>query len=269
MAVRARAVPADVLKVFEGAVTQRPGEAVLVIGTQLDRAAYLAVNKVLGAIGGKWDRALKGHVFPADTPETLAEKLDGLLSTGVVVRLADLGFFPTPADLADEVVRLAAIDPGMLVLEPSAGTGALARPAAARAGKVNVFCVEVQKSLADGLHDAGYQVACGDFTKRVPGGPGVDFWPDYFDRVVMNPPFAAQADVDHVLHAWEFLQPGGRLVAVTSTGWTFRSNKKSAAFREFVDAHGAHGTWSENPPESFRSSGTAVRTATLVLDKPE
>ena len=41
---------------------------------QLDRADYTAVNKVLEALGGKWNRKEKGHVFdhcPADDIEAV------------------------------------------------------------------------------------------------------------------------------------------------------------------------------------------------------
>jgi 16S rRNA G1207 methylase RsmC len=34
-----------------------------------------------------------------------------------------------------------------------------------------------------------------------------------YDRVVMNPPFDLERDVDHVTHALKFLEPEGQLVA--------------------------------------------------------
>ena len=45
---------------------------------QLDRKLYLAVNKVLDAIEGKWNRKQKAHVF-SDSPE---QKLEEILLTG-------------------------------------------------------------------------------------------------------------------------------------------------------------------------------------------
>jgi hypothetical protein len=45
-----------------------------------------------------------------------------------------------------------------------------------------------------------------------------------YDRVVMNPPFARNAAPKHVLHAYDFLKPGGRLVSVMPSSVTFRTD---------------------------------------------
>jgi hypothetical protein len=87
-----------------------------------------------------------------------------------------------------------------------------------------------------------------------------------FDRILMNPPFSRQADVDHVLHAHSLLAPAGRLVAIMSAGVTFRCNGKTEALRSLIEKHGAI----ESLPEhAFRESGTDVRTVLVTIDKPE
>src|SRR3546814_919223 len=58
----------------------------------------------------------------------------------------NFGFFPTPDEVADGVISEAYIQNGCRVLEPSAGTGALARRAADEGGIVT--CIEVQPHLA-------------------------------------------------------------------------------------------------------------------------
>ena len=40
---------------------------------QLDRNTYVAVNKVLEAMGGKWNRKVKGHIFEQSPASTLEE----------------------------------------------------------------------------------------------------------------------------------------------------------------------------------------------------
>jgi hypothetical protein len=60
---------------------------------QLDRKLYLAVNKVLEAIGGKWTRKEKAHLF--DKP--IQDILDEILLTGQYTDAKqEYQFFETP-----------------------------------------------------------------------------------------------------------------------------------------------------------------------------
>ena len=56
-------IPEQVLTVLS--TVEIEGNNVL-ITAQLDRKLYLAVNKVLDRIGGKWNKKAKSHVFDAD-----------------------------------------------------------------------------------------------------------------------------------------------------------------------------------------------------------
>jgi ParB family transcriptional regulator, chromosome partitioning protein len=87
-----------------------------------------------------------------------------------------------------------------------------------------------------------------------------------FDRVIANPPFEKQADIDHVLHAWAHLKPGGRLVSVMSAGVTFREDRKTRAFRDFLNEHGA--LVETNPEGAFKESGTGVSTVLVAITRP-
>jgi protein-L-isoaspartate O-methyltransferase len=255
-----RHVAAATLAILTQAVEVVPGRAALRIGRDLGKD-YKAVNQVLEGLGGKWSKKERVHLFALDTPESLAEKFDGLKETGTFVSLRDLGFFPTPPGLADQLVALADVRPGMKVLEPSAGTGVLAGRLAKIVGARNVVCGDLQSNLLDRLRDAGHPTVYGDFL-TVPGG-----LVGPFDRIVMNPPFAGGQDVSHVTYAFlTHLKTGGRLAAVTAAGWTFRQDKAATVFRELV---ARYGRFEKNPPKTFVVSGTAVETVTVVLDKPE
>jgi type I restriction-modification system DNA methylase subunit len=81
----------------------------------------------------------------------------------------------------------------------------------------------------------------------------------------MNPPFRNQSDIDLVLHAYSMLARNGRLVAIMSGGVMFRNNAKTTAFRELV--HSCGGTITENPPGSFKESGTSVNTVMVTMNK--
>lgn len=174
----------------------------------------------------------------------------------------NFGFFPTPEEAAKKVIEYAKLDrragdEPLTVLEPSAGTGNLAR-LCVEAGAI-VDCIEIQPGLADALRaGGGYRsVVCADFLSV----PAEQRW----DRLVLNPPFDRERDIDHVVHALDFLKEDGRLVAIMSAGVEYRETRKAIAFRELVSKLNGH--FVDLPQGSFASVGTNVNTTILVLNK--
>jgi predicted RNA methylase len=182
------------------------------------------------------------------------------LDLGVQVAVAPQ-LFPTPADLAARVIEAADIRPGDSVLEPSAGTGALIEAVDAMGLAGYCKAVEISRPLADGLaaRFKGWTVNSGNFLDMQPDAL------DCFDKIVMNPPFANQQDIDHVIHALGFLKEGGKLVAIISAGVEFRQDKKAQGFRELVERMG--GTIERLPDDSFKQSGTGVNTVLVEVCK--
>jgi hypothetical protein len=90
----------------------------------------------------------------------------------------------------------------------------------------------------------------------------------HYDKIVMNPPFQQQADIDHVRHAYSLLNAGGRLVAIVSEGVFFRQDKKASAFREWLEEVG--GTSEQIEAGAFDTSDrpTGVATRLVVVDAP-
>jgi phospholipid N-methyltransferase len=161
--------------------------------------------------------------------------------------------FPTPAAIAEYMVELAEIERGMLVLEPSAGTGNLLQSIMADDKAAGVTAVEINQQLAQRL-SAEYPltvVHCMDFLEYSRGN-----WP--VDRIVMNPPFENGADIKHIQHAMTMLKPGGKLVALCANG-----PRQQAAIKPLVDY------WEDLPPGSFAASGTMVNVAVLVINNKE
>ena len=220
---------------------------------QLDRKQYQAVNKVLENMGGKWNRKAKAHIFPDDP----TDKLEAVLLTGEIVKPEKYGYFPTPPELAKHVIELAVIMPYHMVLEPSAGQGGIADEIP-QCKQIDL--VELLDNNVAVLLEKGYNVIQRNFLSYPKEQP-------LYDRIIMNPPFEKQRDIDHVLHAYSFLKPGGRLVAIMSSSITFRENKKTLEFRQLLDDTSAH--VERNPEGSFKVSGTMVNTVTVVMDKPE
>lgn len=140
----------------------------------------------------------------------------------------------------------------MLVLEPSAGRGALARKA--RDAGATVMCVDIDQKNVDTLVADGFSALCQDFLTMTPK----HFECEVFDCVVMNPPFANRADIRHVMHAARFVKPGGRLVAIMSAGVDFRTDLLARQFHEFLRDN--NGGLLHVDEGAFREAGTMVRT---------
>lgn len=219
---------------------------------QLDRALYLRTNKVLNAAGGKWNRKQACHVFDGDA----TDRIDQIILTGsVVVPKDEFDYFPTPDALAAEMVRRANIRSGDRVLEPSAGCGRIVR---AMPQPQLITAIEINPEMAHQMHDArlGVHVICKDFACC-----GEEL--GMFDRIVMNPPFRNQQDLRHATHALSFLRDGGNLISIMSAGVLFRENRATVEFRELVRRHRA--SFEELPDNTFKESGTGVRTVMLML----
>lgn len=236
---------------------------------QLPRDLYVAVDKVLKALGGKWDRRLGGHVFP----RPVEGELDAALRSGVAVDQARTAeqFF-TPERVARRMAELAMIEDGTHVLEPSAGAGVLVKAALDLGG--HVTAVELDERLIPGLREVGQQrhgwvrVCHADFMEWEPrDAPAGDFcdFTGPFDVVLMNPPFSLGQDMAHVTKALQLLRPGGLLMAIMSPHWRWGTDRASAAFRELAHPSRAH--WEPLPDGTFRESGTAVNTGILTLMK--
>ncbi|KAB0264920.1 methyltransferase [Microvirga brassicacearum] len=233
-------IPNRVLNVLDQA--EFAGNSIRLTG-KLDRDLYVATNKVIEAAGGKWSSKLKVHEFSWNA----ADAIEQVILTGCVTKKQELGQFDSPAPIVDRAVDMAQIEDGMLVLEPSAGTGNIVKAAKLAGARVMAYELDPERfaALEAGIFNEG-GIANDDFLTVSPN--------PIFDRVVMNPPFSRQADIDHVLHAANFLKPGGRLVAIMAEGVMFRGNKKAANFRNWVEAHS--GTIESLPHGAFKESGT-------------
>ena len=239
----------DVLAVLSRAETD--GNALTLTG-QLDRKMYERTNRVLEAAGGKWNKKAKAHLFDDEA----ATRVDQIILSGEVeVPKDEFNFFPSPPAVVARLMELADVQHGMRVLEPSAGKGAIAY-ACADAG-ATVDCYE--------LMEANFVALSGDM--RLGSVRHMDFLAQApeasYERVVMNPPFAKQADIRHVLHALRFLKPGGLLVSVMAGSVAFRNNKLTQDFRDLIRERG--GEIEALPEGAFKASGTMVRSVIVTI----
>lgn len=230
---------------------------------QLARDLYVQVDKVLKALGGKWKRGT-GHVFDRPVEGELAEAL----RSGVAVdakRTAEQFF--TPPDLAADLAIRADIRPGMHVLEPSAGEGALVFMALRRGASVTAVERDARLIPAVSGYEATFpgqlEVVHWDF---LDWHPSADTPP--FDRVLMNPPFGKGAAIAHVTRAVEFLRPGGVLLAIMPPSWLTGQQRAANDFRVLLSRMGDDAyDWDPLPEGSFREADTMVSTGILTIRK--
>lgn len=221
---------------------------------QLERELYLAVNKGLEALGGKWNRCIGGHVFRLDPRSQLIELLDN-----GKIEIEKDGYFPTPADVGRFMASLACISPGMRVLEPSAGTGELAEAILKASPDCELWVAEKDERRQKVLAHKGMLLLVNgpyDFLTH-----DIGTWP----RIVQNPPFERGQDILHVRRAHECLEPGGMLISVVSEGPFFRKEQKYVEFREWLDKQDHNIINLE--AAAFRESGTDVKARIVIIWK--
>jgi predicted RNA methylase len=256
-----KTIPEDVAIVFERSIEFDFDTRTATIVKQLDRKRYVVVNEILEAFGGKWDKKSKVHKFFDERIELIPDSISSRL---YLDPRSDLNFFPTPPELAEYIVGEAMIERGDRVLEPSAGKGALLRVLATKTNKL-LFC-EIDRFMRDALvkeqsdeYIARWELLCPDFLE-VPNMQNLN----PIDIIVANPPFSKGRDVLHVSTMLDVARV--RVVSVMSSGFIFRTDKKTEALKEKLTKD-----WNWNTIDlgksAFKSSGTDVNTVLLVAER--
>lgn len=220
---------------------------------QLDRKTYLGVNKVLESLGGKWNRKEKCHIFPNDIEDAINE---AMLTGEYTDQKKEFNFFETPEDIAKKLVELACIKTGDVVLEPSAGKGAIAQHIILNgmwSSRCHLLCIEIMDDNIFYLTTHGYKVVHVDFLT----------YNEPCDVIIANPPFTKQQDIDHVNHMIKLAKR--KVVSIMSSSINFRENKKTKEFRKLLNKYDHQII--ALPPGAFKESGTMVNACIVVVNK--
>lgn len=220
---------------------------------RFDKKQYGDVKNVLQTSGGKYVK----NSFKFDE-EALPVYLR--IINGEKYNLKkEFQFFGTPDTLADYLVELAEIEPSHEVVEPSAGQGSIVKA--------------IFRSCEDLLVVKTFELMPLNqtFLDKIEGAMsiGSDFLTECdttFDRIIANPPFNKNQDIDHIRKMYDCLRPGGRLVSIASKHWEYSGNKKETAFKEWLNEVGS--TIEQVPAGSFKESGTSIATCIIIIDKP-
>lgn len=230
------------------------GNIVKLPAGNLDRALYLAVAKALNLIGGKWKGGkVAGFVFPSDPTELLEQIANGKKRN----LKKEFQFFATPAPLADKLVEYAEPNETHCILEPSAGQGAIIDAIQRKLPFVIVDYCELMDTNRLILAKKSKLVQVGQDFLMLKNCS--------YDRIIANPPFSQNQDIDHVYHMFKCLKPGGRIVSVMSKHWNTSTNKKETEFREWLNTQ--YHLIEDVDAGTFKESGTNIATQIVIIDK--
>lgn len=127
-------------------------------------------------------------------------------------------FYPTPQNILDEIKdQIGELDSNQKLLEPSAGSGAIAQ-----LYPDNFTCYEIYKPFVELLNAKGIQASNMDFLKQVGGY-------DY-DKIIMNPPYSKKRCLMHFEHSFSFIHQEGEIYIVAPTGLKDKLEKIAAKF---------------------------------------
>jgi len=206
-------------------------------------------------IGGKWKGGkTQAFVFEQDPKELLDKVCEG----DNINLKKEFQFFETPEKIADKLVYYADIQNHDTVLEPSAGRGAIIK-AIRKVSHVMPNCYELMELnrimlMKTELH---YRLLGEDFLNNQDTSE--------FTKIVANPPFSKNQDIEHIYEMWNRLARGGRIVTVASTHWKNCDNRKEKKFREWLDENEAEIIGLESG--EFKESGTIVKSCIIILNK--
>ncbi|MEU7905281.1 class I SAM-dependent methyltransferase [Actinoplanes sp. NPDC049118] len=237
------------------------------ITQRLDPDLWNAVAKVLTTLGGSYQARHSAFTFGYDCRPAVRQ----VIKTGEYRSPAQAeGYVPTPEVLAEELTTepfsdLARMPAGSRVLEPSAGDGQLVRAILEANDEIQVVAIEpnTERAALVGGHGGRVTVVNTSFEEYA-ASAGKDA---RFDAVVMNPPFTlpgqrAAVWIDHVMLAWNMLEPGGRLVAVVPAGLAFREDQRHRDMRQLADDFGG---WAKLPNDT---SPGGQQTCVIWLARP-
>lgn len=240
----------DVLQkcTVEGNVVKLPSE-------QLDRKLYLEVAKALELIGGKWKGGkIFGFVFPIDPTDLLEQ-----IAHGEKRNLKkEFQFFATPKLLAMSMAAALDPKPKDRIMEPSAGQGALiAAVNALHPEPVDCYELMDVNRLMLQKSTCRFNLIGEDFLNHDESNK--------YDKIIANPPFSKNQDIEHIQKMYRCLNKNGRIVTVASESWVTGSQKKQEEFRNWLEEIEARIFPVEKG--TFKESGTEVGARLVIIDK--
>lgn len=229
------------------------GELLTLPQVQFSKKSYLEAKKWIEETGGSWNTQRQGFTWEFD-----ANRIVSILKEGKRYKLQkEFQYFGTPDAVADRVAaKFSSLSAEMSILEPSAGRGALVRAIRRRCPDAVVDCFELMPENVQFLRqEPGTNIIGNDFAECVRS----------YDRIIANPPFSNNQDIDHVYRMYDHLKPDGELSVIVSQHWQIATDKKCTEFRAWLEKVGAD--VEDIEANAFKESGTTIATTLLFIKK--
>lgn len=202
-------------------------------------------------------REFIAHVAAPNQPDKLTQMVRDLV--GVKIG----GYYPTPAHVADHMVRIVNPMTNETGVETSAGSGNLIDAILRHDSSATIDYYESSSQLREVTtfkYRDNLNVNCvGCDGERV----GKDERPDDgYDYAIINPPFERSQDVVHVSRTYNALKSGGRMAAIVSASRA----AEGTAFMMWLEEKGGYVDM-ELPSGTFAEAGTNVRSVILYVEK--
>jgi 16S rRNA G966 N2-methylase RsmD len=233
----------------------------LVINKQLPKEEYDALKNYLKKLKATWSISKQAHTFPDNTFQNVIQYI---IENKTLPVLNPFHLFPTSEVLIDQLMANEKVQEQFnkfewstpKFLEPSAGPGAMAlKLLAASNGKADIDVYEIDPINQKTLKNQGFQLQGADFLESVPT--------EKYDLILMNPPFNGKEYIKHVIHARKFLKPSGVLATILPKITSVWGNDVAKAIAQ------SGGMYWDNPPKSFKDSGTNIDTICAIIEYDE
>lgn len=230
------------------------GERLTLPQIKLNKKSYGTVKSWIEEAGGKWNMKEQAFTFDFD-----ADRVVEILMQGKRYNIKkEFQFFATPDVVADLVAsKFSGIDANMKILEPSAGRGALVKAVLRSCPKAIIDCYELMPENRPFLEKIeGARIAGQDFLKECH---------TKYQRIIANPPFSNNQDIQHTYAMFDRLEYGGEMAVITSQHWKIATDSVCSDFRKWLDDKKA--SIEDIPEGAFKESGTQVKTTLIFIKK--
>lgn len=248
---------------------------------EIDRKLYVKFKKHMEVHGFEWKGGKTKAFVPTDNISA-QDALDHAINEPDEDLKQKYQFFPTPESMVVDLLYFAELWPDTIlsndetirILEPSAGRGAILEGIVDKLSDVVDRLTSKGASLVElyvcELWDVNRKYLEKNFPYvKIIGEDFLQLGPEYdnfFDFVIANPPFTGNQDIIHCSKMHEVVKVTGRVASITSTAWLRNTDKKSTAFRNYIDEV-ARTSGYNRYQNAFIESGTPIETLILYFEK--
>ena len=211
---------------------------------RLQKAGIYSKEDLISAVA-KYEALMQKATIP---PNPATARIRDLTFQARLSQKGDIQF--TPIQAVRQLIEIATIDGSSRVLEPEAGIGSIADEV--KKITPHVDCIEPCWSFRELLELKGHILVGNDLFECEPQ--------PVYDAVLMNPPFSEECR--HIRYAFEFVKPGGVLVAICCLRMAHSDQKKYREFGEWLTQRRFR---FEELAAKFEMTGT--NTQILVISK--